>query len=62
MNLPYKREVYSGIGGDVYTGPKFVIDAIAAGHEAAISLHRYAQKGSSLTLSRNQRFYVELDS
>jgi heterodisulfide reductase subunit A-like polyferredoxin len=49
------------IGGDVYTGPKFVIDAIAAGHEAAISLHRFVQKGSSLTLSRNQRYYVELD-
>ncbi len=49
------------IGGDVYTGPRFVIDAIAAGHEAAISLHRYVQRGSSLTLSRNQRYYVELD-
>ena len=49
------------IGGDVFTGPKFVIDAIAAGHEAAISLHRFVQKGSSLTRSRNQRHYVELD-
>ncbi len=49
------------IGGDVYTGPKFAIDAIAAGHEAAISLHRFVQMGSSLTLSRNQRHYVELD-
>jgi NADPH-dependent glutamate synthase beta subunit-like oxidoreductase len=49
------------VGGDVYTGPKFVIDAIAAGHEAAISLHRFVQKGSSLTVSRNQRHYVELD-
>ncbi len=49
------------IGGDVYTGPRFVIDAIAAGHEAAISLHRFVQKGSSLTLSRNQRYYVELN-
>ena len=49
------------VGGDVYTGPKFVIDAIAAGHEAAISLHRFVQKGSSLTLSRNRRHYVELD-
>ncbi len=49
------------IGGDVYTGPRFVIDAIAAGHEAAISLHRFVQKGSSLTVSRNQRHYVELD-
>jgi len=49
------------VGGDVYTGPKFVIDAIAAGHEAAISLHRFVQTGSSLTLGRNPRHYVELD-
>lgn len=49
------------IGGDVYTGPRFIIDAIAAGHEAAISLHRFVQTGSSLTLSRNQRYYVELN-
>ena len=49
------------VGGDVYTGPKFVIDAIAAGHEAAESLHRFVQKGSSLTLGRRQRHYVELD-
>ncbi len=48
------------VGGDVYTGPKFVIDAIAAGHEAAVSIHRYAQKGS-LTIGRNQLHYVELD-
>ena len=49
------------VGGDAYTGPRFVIDAIAAGHEAAESLHRYAQKGSSLTIGRNQLHYVELD-
>ena len=49
------------VGGDVYTGPKFVIDAIAAGHEAAVSLHRFVQTGSSLTIGRNQRHYVELD-
>ena len=49
------------VGGDVYTGPRFVIDAIAAGHEAAVSLHRFVQKGSSLTIGRNQRHYVELD-
>ena len=48
-------------GGDVFTGPQFVIDAVAAGHEAAISIHRFVQKGSSLTLGRNQRHYVELD-
>ncbi|MBQ3267499.1 MAG: FAD-dependent oxidoreductase, partial [Atopobiaceae bacterium] len=49
------------VGGDVFTGPRFVIDAIAAGHEAAISIHRFVQKGSSLTTGRNQRHYVELD-
>ncbi len=48
------------VGGDAYTGPRFVIDAIAAGHEAAVSLHRYAQK-ASLTIGRNQLHYVELD-
>ena len=49
------------MGGDAYTGPQFVIDAIAAGHEAAISLHRFVQKGSSLTTGRNARHYVELN-
>ena len=49
------------VGGDAYTGPRFIIDAVAAGHEAAISLHRFVQTGSNLTLSRNQRHYVELD-
>ena len=49
------------VGGDVFTGPRFVIDAIAAGHEAAVSLHRFVQTGSSLTLGRNPRHYVELD-
>jgi NADPH-dependent glutamate synthase beta subunit-like oxidoreductase len=33
------------VGGDVYTGPKFAIDAIAAGKEAAISMHRFVQPG-----------------
>lgn len=49
------------VGGDVYTGPKFAIDAIAAGHEAAISIHRYVQPNASLTVGRNQRHYVELN-
>ncbi len=48
------------VGGDVYTGPKFAIDAIAAGHEAAVSIHRFVQKGT-LTIGRNQRHYVELN-
>lgn len=43
------------------TGPKFAIDAIAAGKEAAISLHRYVHEGQSLTIGRNRRVYPELD-
>lgn len=42
-------------GGDVYTGPRFCIDAIAAGKEAADSLHRFVHEGHSLTLGRMKR-------
>ncbi len=49
------------VGGDVYTGPKFAIDAIAAGKEAAISLHRYVHPGQTLTAGRDRRIYRELD-
>lgn len=49
------------VGGDVYTGPKFAIDAIAAGKQGAISIHRYVQPHSSLTIGRNPNYYVELD-
>ena len=48
------------VGGDCYTGPKFAIDAIAAGHEAAESLHRYVQHGH-MTIGRNRRDFIELD-
>ncbi len=49
------------IGGDVYTGPKFAIDAIAAGKEGAISIHRFVQPGQSLVFGRDKRQYHELD-
>ena len=49
------------VGGDVYTGPKFAIDAIAQGHEAAESLHRYVQHGH-MTIGRNRREYIQLDT
>ncbi len=48
------------VGGDVYTGPKFAIDAIAAGKEAAESLHRYVQHGH-MTIGRNRRDFIELN-
>lgn len=49
------------VGGDAYTGPRFAIDAIAAGKEGAISLHRYVQPGQTLNLGRDRREYIELD-
>ena len=48
-------------GGDAVTGPKFAIDAIAAGKEAAISLHRWVHEGQTLTLGRDRRNYRMLD-
>ena len=48
------------VGGDCFTGPKFDIDAIAAGKEAAESLHRYVQHGH-MTIGRNRRDFIELD-
>jgi NADPH-dependent glutamate synthase beta subunit-like oxidoreductase/NAD-dependent dihydropyrimidine dehydrogenase PreA subunit len=49
------------VGGDVYTGPKFAIDAIAAGKQGAISIHRYVQPHSTLTIGRNRNDFIELD-
>ena len=49
------------VGGDVYTGPSFAIDAIAAGREGAISLHRYVHEHCTLTIGRNRRDFIELD-
>lgn len=53
------------VGGDVYTGPRFAIDAIAAGKEGAESLHRYVWEGHSLTLGRVKRdnyHYIDKDN
>ena len=48
------------VGGDCLTGPKFAIDAIATGKEAAESLHRYVQHGH-MTIGRNRRDFIELN-
>jgi NADPH-dependent glutamate synthase beta subunit-like oxidoreductase len=48
-------------GGDVLTGPKFAIDAIALGKEGAISIHRYVHPGQSLTIGRIKRDYRAFD-
>lgn len=49
------------VGGDVYTGSRFAIDAIAAGKEGCVSIHRFVHKGHSLTLARDLRHFIELD-
>ncbi|MEE3420689.1 MAG: FAD-dependent oxidoreductase [Lachnospiraceae bacterium] len=49
------------VGGDVYSGPKFVIDAIAAGHYAAESLHRHVQPNADMIIGRDRHNYLPLD-
>lgn len=50
------------VGGDVFTGPRFVIDAIAAGHEVAESLHRHVRPKAHMTIGRDRRQYTPLDT
>lgn len=53
-------EVDIFVGGDAFTGQKFAIDAIAAGKQGAVSLHRFVQ-GATLTIGRDRRQFIELD-
>lgn len=48
-------------GGDVLTGPRFAIDAIAAGRIVFQSINRFVHRGQSLTIGRDLRHFVELD-
>ena len=51
------------VGGDVFTGPKFVINAIGAGHEAAESLIRFVSDNHvSQTIGRDRRYFKALDT
>ena len=49
------------VGGDAHTGPKFAIDAIAQGKQAAISIHRFVHPGQSLTIGRDRLTYRAFD-
>ena len=49
------------VGGDAHTGPKFAIDAIAQGKQAAISIHRFVHEGHSLTIGRDRLTYRAFD-
>lgn len=54
-----KADIFAG--GDIVSGPRLGIDAIAAGKEAAVSLHRFVQKGQSLIFGRDTHYYKMLD-
>ena len=49
------------VGGDVLTGARFAIDAIAGGREGADSINRFVHPGNSLTIARNMREFIELN-
>ncbi len=49
------------VGGDAFTGPKFAIDAIAAGKQGAVSIHRFVWEGQSLVIGRDRREYHAFD-
>ncbi len=49
------------VGGDVFSGPKFAIDAIAAGKQGAVSIHRFVWPGQSLVIGRDRRHFTALD-
>ena len=48
-------------GGDAATGPKYAIHAIAHGKEAAVSIHRFVNRGQSLVYGRNNKVFVSVD-
>ena len=49
------------VGGDIYHGASFAIDAIADGKKAAESMHRFVHVGQSLTINRDLREFKELN-
>ena len=49
------------VGGDVFTGPSFVINAIAAGHKAAEALARHARPNAHPTIGFYKRRFTPLN-
>ena len=49
------------VGGDIFHGARFAIDAIADGREGMVSLNRFVHEGQSLTIGRDRREFIELD-
>ena len=49
------------VGGDIYHGARFAIDAIAEGKEGMVSINRFVHPGQSLTIGRDLRQFIEFD-
>ncbi len=49
------------VGGDIFHGASFAIDAIADGKKASESMHRFVHPGQSQTVARDKREFKELD-
>ncbi len=50
------------VGGDVLTGPRFAIDAIATGKQGAISIHKFVRPNASLEIGRKYaREFIQFD-
>ena len=49
------------VGGDIFHGARFAIDAIADGRQGMVSINRFVHPGQSLTIGRDLREFIELD-
>lgn len=49
------------VGGDIFHGARFAIDAIAEGKQGMVSINRFVHPGQSLTIGRDLREFIELD-
>ena len=49
------------LGGDIYHGARFAIDAIAEGKQAMVSINRFVHPGQSMTIGRDLREFIEFN-
>ena len=49
------------VGGDIFHGARFAIDAIADGKQGMASINRFVHPGQSLTIGRDLRTFIEFN-
>jgi NADPH-dependent glutamate synthase beta subunit-like oxidoreductase len=49
------------VGGDIFHGARFAIDAIADGKQGMVSINRFVHPGQSLTIGRDLRTFIEFN-